>query len=80
MTDRDALVDAAAGLLLAAITMRDLMDAMPPTVRANMPADIKGRIDRHTYQSAFDALPADIRQEARSIVDRDPDVIAARLL
>lgn len=80
MTEREVLVDAAVGLLLAAITMRDLMDAMPPTVRANMPDDIKGRIDRGTYQAAYDALPADIRHEARAILDRDPDIIAARAL
>ncbi|MFE3992293.1 hypothetical protein ACFXPW_11530 [Streptomyces goshikiensis] len=80
MSDRDAFVAAAAELLIAAITMRDLLDAMPPAVRTAMPADLKGRVDRYTYQASFDGLPADIRAEARAIVDADADIIAARQL
>ncbi|THA38146.1 hypothetical protein [Streptomyces sp. A1547] len=80
MSERDVYVAAAADLLIAAITMRDLLDAMPPSVRTAMPADIKGRVDRHTYQTSFDALPADIRAEATAIVDADADIIAARQL
>ncbi|MFJ8163825.1 hypothetical protein ACIRBY_23260 [Streptomyces sp. NPDC096136] len=78
MTEHDAFVNAAAELLIAAITMRDLADAMPAATRASMPDDIKGRVVRHGYQAAFDALPADIRIAARAIVDADPDIVAAR--
>ncbi|MFJ8054933.1 helix-turn-helix transcriptional regulator [Streptomyces sp. NPDC096142] len=79
-TGHAELVDAAAALLLAAITMRDLASAMPPAVFTSMPDDIRGRVVRHSYQGAFDALPADVQAEARAMVDADPDVIAARRL
>ncbi|WP_240812566.1 helix-turn-helix domain-containing protein [Streptomyces sp. DASNCL29] len=79
-TGRAELIDAAAALLLAAITMRDLASAMPRAAFASMPDDIRGRIARPVYQGAFDALPADVQAEARALVDADPDVIAARRL
>lgn len=79
-SDRDAQVDAAAELLMAAITMRDLVSAMPPAALAGMPADIRGRVTRPTYQDSFDQLPAEIRADARALVDADPDIIAARRL
>jgi predicted DNA-binding transcriptional regulator AlpA len=74
------LVDAAAALLLAAITMRDLASAMSPAAFAAMPDDIRGRVVRPGYQGAFDALPEEVKVEARALVDADPDVIAARHL
>lgn len=79
-TGRDVLVDAAAALLLAAITMRDLVSAFHPEAMATMPDDIRGRVTRPSYQGAFDALPADIQEEARALVLADPDVVAARRL
>ncbi|MBQ0827685.1 helix-turn-helix transcriptional regulator [Streptomyces tagetis] len=79
-TDRAALIDAAAALLLAAITMRDLASAMAPAAFTSMPDDIRGRVMRHGYQQAFDRLPADVRAEAHALVDADPDIIAARNL
>ncbi|MCY0921853.1 MULTISPECIES: hypothetical protein [unclassified Streptomyces] len=80
MTEHDALVDAAAALLIASITMRDLADAMPPQFMAGMPDDIRDRVVRPGYQAAFDALPEQVRREARALVDADPAVIAARQL
>ncbi|GAQ52086.1 helix-turn-helix transcriptional regulator [Streptomyces acidiscabies] len=77
---RAEVIDAAAALLLAAITMRDLASAMSPVVFASMPDDIRGRVTRPSYQGAFDALPEDVKAEARALVDADPDVIAARNL
>ncbi|MFG2780799.1 GIY-YIG nuclease family protein [Streptomyces prunicolor] len=74
------LVDAAAALLLAAITMRDLASAMSPAAFASMPDDIRGRVVRPGYQGAFDALPERVKVEARALVDADPDVVAARSL
>lgn len=79
-TDHAALVDAAAALLLAAITMRDLASDMPRAAFASMPDDIRNRITRHSYQGAFDQLPADVQAEARALVDADPDIVAARNL
>lgn len=79
-TERAALVDAAAALLMASITMRDLASAMPPVAFASMPDDIRGRLTRPSYQGSFDRLPADVRAEAQALVDADPDVIAARAL
>jgi hypothetical protein len=75
---RAALVDAAAALLTAAITFRDIVSAFDPRALAEMPPDIKGRVTRPDYQQAFDRLPADIRSEARALVDVDPDIVAAR--
>ncbi|MFD8805595.1 helix-turn-helix transcriptional regulator [Streptomyces sp. NPDC059597] len=75
-----ALVDAAAALLLAAITMRDLVSDMPRPAFAAMPDDIRGRVTRPSYQEAFNALPRDVQAQARAIVDADPDIIAARSL
>ncbi|MEU1284925.1 hypothetical protein [Kitasatospora sp. NPDC005856] len=77
-TDREASVDAAAALLLAAITMRDLAAAMAPHVYAAMPDDIRHRVDTPDYTAAFDALPQDIKQAARRIVDTNPDIRRAR--
>jgi hypothetical protein len=76
--DRDVIVDVAAQLLMAAITLRDITDALPPDVMAGCPPDIADRLMRHYYQHAFDALPADIQAEARAIVMTDPAIIAAR--
>ncbi|MFE6868326.1 hypothetical protein ACFVFS_17390 [Kitasatospora sp. NPDC057692] len=79
MTDRDTLVDAAAAaLLLASITMRDLASAMAPAVYAAMPSDLKNRVMRPIYQDAFDALPADVKHDATALVNADPDIITAR--
>lgn len=78
--DRATLVDVAAELLLAAITLRDLSSAMSPAAFSSMPDDIRGRVMRTTYQGAFEALPEDVKAEARASVDADPDVIAARNL
>lgn len=80
MTDHDALINAAAELLIASITMRDLLDAMPNATRAVMPADIKGRVDTDRYQAAFDALPTNVQDDARALVDADPHILAARQL
>ncbi|MFE6500756.1 hypothetical protein [Kitasatospora sp. NPDC057738] len=77
-TEYDASVDAAAALLLAAITMRDLANAMAPQVYAAMPDDIRHRVDTPNYMSAFDALPQDLKQAARLIVDGNPDIRRAR--
>ncbi|MDT0567903.1 hypothetical protein RM704_10545 [Streptomyces sp. DSM 3412] len=78
--ERAALVDAAAALLIASITMRDIAGAMPPAAFASMPDDIRGRVTRPSYQGAFDQLPPDIQAEARALVDADPDIVAARNL
>ncbi|MFJ6616662.1 hypothetical protein ACIQOW_03635 [Kitasatospora sp. NPDC091335] len=77
-TERDTTVDAAAALLLAAITMRDLATAMPPQVYAAMPDDIRNRVDTHDYMTAFDALPQDIQLAARQVVDTNADIRQAR--
>lgn len=77
MTD-DPVVTAAAELLLAAITMRDLASAMPHALYAAMPDDLHQRLVHHGYQAAFDALPHDVQAQARAVVDANPAVIAAR--
>jgi predicted DNA-binding transcriptional regulator AlpA len=77
---RAELVDAAAALLIAAITFRDIVDAFDPRALAEMPSDIRGRVTRPDYQEAFDRLPADVRSEARALVDADLDIVAARNL
>ncbi|NUP52337.1 MAG: AlpA family phage regulatory protein [Catenulispora sp.] len=79
-SSRTELVDAAAALLIAAITFRDIVSAFDPQALAEMPDDIRGRVTRPDYQEAFDRLPVDIRAEARALVDADPDIIAAREL
>ena len=71
-------VNAAAALLMAAITFRDLCSALHPEVMAQMPDDIRNRVQHHRYQEAFDSYPQRIRIAARQIVDADPDIIAAR--
>lgn len=76
--DHATLVDAAAALLMAAITLRDIASAMPPGVLAACPSDIADRLMSHRYQAAFDALPARTREQARQAVDADPAIIAAR--
>jgi hypothetical protein len=78
--DRAVLVDAAAALLIAAITFRDIVSAFDPRALAEMPDDIRGRVTRPDYQNAYNRLPADVQAEARALVDRDPDVIAARAI
>ncbi|MCY0960855.1 hypothetical protein [Streptomyces sp. H27-H5] len=80
MTDHDVLVNAAAALLIASITMRDLADAMPPQFMAGMPDDIRDRVVRPGYQAAFDALPEPVKRDAQAAVDADPAIIAARQL
>lgn len=79
-TARAVLIDAAAALLIASITFRDIVSAFDPRALAEMPPDIRGRVTRPDYQEAFDRLPVDIQSEARELVDRDPDVIAARAI
>jgi hypothetical protein len=71
-------VDAAAELLKAAILLRDLMGAMPLKIQASMPPDLLNRCVSHGYQSAFDALPADIREQAREQALADPYIQEAR--
>lgn len=73
-------IDAAAALLMAAITFRDLCDALHPEVMAAMPDDIRNRVSHHRYQEAFDGFSQRIRLAAQRIVDADPDIIAARAL
>lgn len=77
---RAELVDAAAALLIAAITFRDIVSAFDPRALAEMPADIRGRVTRSDYQEAFNRLPVDVQAEARARVDVDPDIVAARSL
>ncbi|MFJ1653491.1 hypothetical protein ACIOC2_19300 [Streptomyces sp. NPDC088337] len=82
MTDRPdpagEQVAAATALLMAAITFRDLMSSMHPTVAAAMPPDLRNRVTSHRYQDAFNRLPEHIRAAAREAVLADPDIIAAR--
>lgn len=77
---RAELVEAAAALLIAAITFRDIVSAFDPRALAEMPEDIRGRVTRPDYQDAFDRLPADVQADARALVDVDPDIVAARSL
>ncbi len=74
------LLDAAVSLLMAAITFRDLSDAMPPDLKTTMPADLRNRVAHHRYQGAFDQLPESIRAQATAIVFADPDIVEARRL
>jgi hypothetical protein len=76
----DSVVPAAAALLHAAILLRDLSDAMPIQVKANMPPDLLNRMMHHRYQSAFDKLPQEVAAIATTLVTSDPDAIAARLI
>lgn len=78
MSAEDPQVWAASELLKAAILLRDLMDAMPLAVQAKMPPDIFRRCTSLSYQGAFDALPAEVRDAARAIALADPDVVEAR--
>lgn len=73
-------VNAAAALLMAAITFRDLCSALHPDVLAAMPDDIRNRVNNHRYQDAFDNCAPQIRLAAHRIVDADPDIIAARAI
>jgi hypothetical protein len=58
----------------------DLMGAMPVKVAVAMPPDLLNRCTSHSYQSAFDALPPAIRDQARAQALADPDVQAARAI
>lgn len=73
-------VSAAAALLMAAITFRDLCSAFHPQALAEMPDDIRHRITSPRYQEAFDQCSQRIQLAARRIVDADPDIIAARAI
>lgn len=77
---RDELIDVAAALLAAAILNRDLVGSMPPKLLADMPSDLRNRLQSPRYQESFELLPSDIQAEAKALVDRDPDVVAARRL
>lgn len=76
--DEDVVTRAAAELLKAAIVLRDLVGAMPMSVRAGTPPDIMRRCAAYSYQGAFDALPARIREAATALALADPDVQEAR--
>jgi hypothetical protein len=76
--DDGVLVDAAAELLKAAILLRDMLSAMPIKMMVGIPPDILNRMTDYRYQSAFDALPADIRERATAQALADPDVQEAR--
>lgn len=78
--DRGDLVDAAVSLLHAAILLRDFAGAIPPRMAMTMPPDLHGRLFHHRYQGAFDRLPEDVKAEAQAIVERDPEVVAARAI
>jgi hypothetical protein len=76
--EEGVIVDAAAELLKAAMLLMDLMGAMPIKIQIAMPPDLLNRCMSHGYQSAFDALPAEIRARARAQALADPDVQDAR--
>jgi DNA-binding cell septation regulator SpoVG len=73
-------LDAAVSLLTAAITFRDLCDAMRPDLFVAMPSDLRNRITSSQYQDAFDQLPERVRAQAADIVLADPDIVEARRL
>ena len=75
---RADLVQVGYALQMAAILLRDLDGAMPPEVRASMPADLRNRMGAPFYQESFYLLPEDVQQEARALVQADPDIQAAR--
>jgi hypothetical protein len=77
---RQIEVQAAYALLMAAILNRDIVGAMPRGAYLVMPGDIRRRLESHIYQTAFDALPEDIRAEAQELVRCDPDVTEARAI
>ena len=75
---KQSQVQAAYALQMAAILNRDLVDAIPHGAWQTMPRDIRRRLLSHVYQTAFDALPEDIRLAAEALVNADPDVVEAR--
>jgi hypothetical protein len=77
--ERTVMIDAAFALLMAAITMRDLVSAMPPAVYKAMPDGLRGRMARPDYEQAFEQFPPDIRAVARALVEADPDIIVPRI-
>jgi hypothetical protein len=78
--ERATIIDVAAQLLKAAILLRDLGDAMPPSVYATMPADLRIRLLSPDYQDAFDQLSNDVREEARTLALADPLIQAAKTI
>lgn len=75
---KQAQVQAAYALLMAAILNRDLVGAMAPRAWESMPRDLRRRLQSHMYQAAFNALPEDVRVAAEALVKADPDVTEAR--